>query len=409
MRYPVMVRNSKRPCGVGEGLLPALLSVLLLIFLCACAPAPSREEALSLLSPLHYDGYYIPIAKAAVMAPTPDILALDDEMRDFIETYTGELYNDRQRMNHLHQSITSGAILGIEYAPFAEGDAGDVFHRGSGNCLSYAHLFVAMAREAGLNAQYQWVKVRPQWSRVGERVAVRLHVNVVINLRHGEKYVVDIDPLPPTETTGTRVLSDTDAIALYHNNIAMGALSRNEIDIAWANAVQALQLSHNMSLLWVNLGAIYRVAGQHDEAEASYMYALQLKPRDRSAMNNLVVLYNLDGRKEEALYWSDQVAKYRTNNPWYHAWLGDKAGEAGDWSQALMHYSDALRRSPDDSRLQYAIGLIHYKLGDYHEAEHFITQAIAKASTEGSTRKSEMESYRVQLDAILAEQLASLN
>jgi len=74
-----------------------------------------------------------------------------------------------------------------------------------------------------------------------------------------------------------------------------------------------------------------------------------------------------------------------------------------------MHYSDALRRAPDDSRLQYANGLIHYKLGNYYEAERYITAAIERATTDGSLRKSELVSYQTQLDAILAAQLAGLN
>jgi len=379
------------------------------VLLAACAPSTSHVDALAQISPLQFDGRSIAVDEAITLAPTPDLLGVDAEMREFVETYTGDLYNDRQRMNNLHQSITSDAILNMEYSANAEGRAEDVFHRGTANCLSYANLFIALAREAGLDANYQWVKIRPQWSRVGERVAVRLHVNVVVNLRHGEQYIVDIDPLPPSETTGNRVLSDVDALALHHNNVAMGALSRNDIVQAWAHEVRALQLSPGMSLLWVNMGAIYRTAGQHEDAESSYFQALELNPRDRSAMNNLVVLYNLDGNVEQGKYWSDKVARYRTNNPWYHAWLGDKAGEAGDWSQALMHYSDALRRDQEDSRLQYAVGLIHYKLGDYSEAQRYVSMAIDTAVSKGEMRRSELEGYQMQLDAIVKEQLAGLD
>jgi tetratricopeptide (TPR) repeat protein len=377
--------------------------------LTACAPNTAHIDGMANLSPLVFDGRVIHVNDVATLVPTPDLLGVDDDMRAFVETYTGELHSDRQRMSHLHQSITSNAILDIEYAADAEGVAQEVFHRGTANCLSYASLFVALAREAGLDANFQWVKIRPQWSRVGERVAVRLHVNVILTLRHGEEYIVDIDPLPPSETTGNHVLSDIDALALYHNNIAMGALSRNEIEEAWIQAVRALQLSPEMSLLWVNIGAIYRVAGQHEDAQSSYFTALALNSRNRSAMNNLMVLYELDGDEEQAEYWSEQVARYRTNNPWYHAWLGDKAGEAGDWSQALMHYSDARRYDSEDGRLQYATGLIYYQLGDLTEAQRFVTMAIETASTNGGLRRSELEGYQVQLDAIMEKQIVALD
>lgn len=402
-------QRSARFYGRSSGLFPfstqftcALVVPLVLVCLLgACSTGLSHREALAQITPLHYADGIITVSDVDAIASTPDLLGLDDDMRKFVETYTGHLSRGRMRLVQLHQSIKSNAILNIEYEPDAEGGAREVFHRGSANCLSYANLFVAMAREAGLNANYQWVRVRPQWTRIGERVAVRLHVNVVVKLRSGVEYVVDIEPLTASERTKTRVLSDVDAFALYHNNIAMEALGRSELDLAWAHNVRALQLSPAMSLLWVNLGAIYRLAGQHREAERSYFYALQLNPKDHSAMNNLMVLYQLEGREADSEYWSDQVAQYRLSNPYYHAWLGDKAGETDDWSKALMHYTDALRLGPGETRLEYEMGVIHYRLGDLDEAFRYITMAI-----ESAIRRSDLEEYRLQLETVKREQLA---
>ncbi|MBE9537590.1 MAG: tetratricopeptide repeat protein [Proteobacteria bacterium] len=381
------------------------IGLVLVSLLGACATSDrSHREYLSQIAPLQYAGQTVELSDVDFLAPTPELLELDDEMRSFVETYTGHLNHDRMRMVQLHQAIKSDAILNIQYMPGAEGGAADVFHRGTANCLSYANLFVALAREANLKADYQWVKVRPQWTRVGERIAVRLHVNVVVRLRSTVEYVVDIEPLTAAERTKTNRISDIDAFALHHNNVAMEALARSELDQAWAHSVRALRLNPKMSLLWVNLGAIYRLAGQHEEAERSYFHALQLNSADRSAMNNLVVLYDLEGREEESKYWNDKVAYYRMRNPYYHAWLGDKAGEADDWPQALMHYTDALRLEPEGTQLQYEMGVIHYQLGNLEDAARYMSMAIASA-----TLRADVESYKTQLDVIRKEQLADLN
>jgi hypothetical protein len=182
MVISTMVERLLQLARVGRAFLCTILSFSALSFLTACAANTAHIDAMANLSPLLVGGRIIRVDDVATLAPNPDLLGLDDDMREFVETYTGELYNDRQRMNHLHESITSNAILDIEYEANAEGVAQEVFHRGTANCLSYANLFVALAREAGLDADYQWVKIRPQWSRVGERVAVRLHVIV-----HSEK------------------------------------------------------------------------------------------------------------------------------------------------------------------------------------------------------------------------------
>ena len=36
----------------------------------------------------------------------------------------------------------------------------------------------------------------------------------------------------------------------------------------------------------------------------------------------------MDGREEERDMWASRVNRYRETNPFYHAWLGDQAGEA---------------------------------------------------------------------------------
>lgn len=380
-----------------------LLSCLLL-GLTACNTGLPRlhSDGMAQISPLVFEGETVELADVATIAPTPELLSVDDEMRDFVETYTGDLKNDRQRLHNLHRSIKSPAVLGVRYDSDADGNAAEVFHRGSANCLAYAHMFVALAREAGLKASYQWLEVRPQWSRVGEHIAMRLHVNVIVDIRRGEQYMVDIDPLQSSVVSRSKQLTDLDGAALYHNNIAMNALGENKLRLAWAHEVRALQLSPSMPHLWVNLGAIYRLAGQHRAAETQYFQALALDKSYRPAMNNLLVLYEMEADQEKTEYWTKRVARYRYLNPYYHAWQGDKAGEEGEWKEALQHYTDALKLLPSDSRMLYSIGIIHYQLEDYEAASRYISQAI-----ETATLRRDKNSYQIQLDVVLKEQMAS--
>jgi len=377
--------------------------ILLLPLLMACAGNPSGHLLVADLSPLVLADRVITMADVELADPTPDLLAMDDAMRNFVATYAGTRNNSqRQRLLNLHQAVKSPAILDLQYDPFAEGGANETFHRGTANCLSYANLFVALAREAGLDAKYQWLEVRPQWSRMGERVAVRLHVNVVVKTRQGDTFMVDIDPLSSNDITGARVLNDRQAEALYHSNIAMGALAEEQLDTAWIQTIRALQLSPDTGHLWVNLGAIYRVAGQYDDAERSYFRALQLNHYDHSATNNLVVLYEHQGREEEYAYWSERSRRYRDKNPYYHSWLGDLAAGDDDWPVALEHYQRAVELMPQDSRLLYGLGIIHHQLGDFDEATRQITLAIERASL-----ARDIDEYEVRLESVREDPPAS--
>ena len=315
-------------------------------------------------------------------------------MRDFVERYTRAAPRERERLISLHRAIRGSATLGIEYDPVAGGTAADVFYGGRANCLSYASLMVAMAREAGLDAHYQWLDLRPQWTRTGERVMVRLHVNVDVDLRGGERFMADIDPLSPAQVTGARLMKDSDAQALHHSNVAMRALSLERIDEAWLNAVRALQLSPGMPHLWVNVGAVYRAAGQYPAAEGSYLQALAIDPREQSAMNNLVILYDMDGRPEERAQWLERVASYREANPYYHAWLGDEASNDQRWAEALGHYEKAVLLSGQDSRLLYSLGQAHWQTGDRMAASDYLERAIKAASL-----RAEITAYQAQLNA----------
>ena len=377
------------------------LCLLLPILVSACASTPPSLQKLANIPPLSYQEQALTTADVTQRVQTPDLLALDEDMRQFVATYTDGIGSQRQRLHMLHRAVSGRASLGVEYDPFAEGTAQQAFHRQTANCLSYANLFIALAREAGLDAQYQWVDVRPSWTRMGERVAVRLHVNAVVHLGNRDRFMVDLDPLPARDIAGSQEIDESDAQALYHNNIAMQALSREEIDEAWLHAVRALQLSPQMSHLWVNLGVIYRRSDQHDAAQMAYLQALEIDPFERSAMNNLMVLSELLGREEEHAYWQSRVDGYRDSNPFYHAWLGDQAAEEGDWRTARRHYEDALDLDPGDARLLFSMGVIYRELGQPKAALRYIEKAIDKANL-----FKEQETYRAKYDEINRSMLA---
>lgn len=394
--------KSCRPLLVDAALrLPAVLALCL--GLIACSGLSPSTRSVSQLPPLELEDGQLTMAEVNTMAPTPDLLEVDREMLDFLETYVEEKATDRQRLRNLHRALVGAGALNVDYDPVADGSASEAFHRGSANCLSYANLFIALARKVDLDASYQWQEVRPQWTRLGERVAVQLHVNISVKTRHGGRYVVDLDPLPRTQLAGIHELTDADGTALYHNNLAMKALAEEDLALAWAHGVKALTFSPEMAHLWVNLGAVYRRAGQNRAAESNYLHALSLDSRERSAMNNLVVLYGMEQNEEAHDYWVAQVQRYRDANPFYHAHLGDKAGELGEWREALYHYEDALELLPQDSSLLYATGLIHYELRNMQEAARYVQEAIDNA-----VLYSDQKLYRQRLEAMQSEDLAQL-
>lgn len=364
----------------------ALLGMLILL-LVACANHPASVPRVGSLPPLLLNGETITTEQALAATDTPRLLEMNDDMREVVDRYvTG---SQRQRLRSLHRSLVSPALVGIEYDPAADGTASQVFNAGAANCLSYAHLFVAMARYAGLDARYLSVSLRPEWSRHGDQLALRKHVNVRVRLRNGEEYVVDIDPISRSRMATADVLDDQEAAALYHGNIAMDALLEKDLRTAYVQAIRALALGPGIDYLWVNLGAIYRQTRQDDAAEAMYQHALALNPDSRSAMNNLAVLYQGRNEEDKANYWQERIRERQEYNPFYHIYLGETAEASGDLDTALTHYLEAIELDKSDSEFYYRVARLYAALQEREESRRFIVKAIENARLVG-----ERELYR---------------
>ena len=319
---------------------------------------------------------------------TPDLLGLSPEMREFVDRYISH-GNDRQRMLTLHRSLRTPAMVDVTYDPGADGTAADVFASGAANCLSYAHMFVALGRYAGLDVHYQSLELRPEWARHGNQIALRRHVNVRVDLRRGEQYMVDIDPVSRARVASAGIISDDAAAALYHANHSMDALLQGNRARAFGEALRALELAPDIDYLWVNLGAIYRESGQDQAAEQVLRAALEVNPDSRPAMNNLAVLFHARGDLEEGRYWEDRVRARREANPYYHYHLGEQAEESGALDDALEHYLTAIRLKDSDAEFYYRVARVYYAQHKHEETVIFLEKAIDRSSLVG-----ERDEYR---------------
>ncbi len=373
-----------------------------LLLLSGCAQQQAVSTSLSDIDPLLTNSGALAPQIAVSAAPTPDLLGLSPEMREFADRYIKH-GGQQQRLQLLHSSLRSSGMVGVSYDPQADGTAAEAFDRGAANCLTYAHLFVSLARYVGLDARYLSLSLRPQWFRHGRRVALQQHVNVRVKLRNGAEYVVDIDPVQRARVATARVLTDAEAFALHHANLAMNALLDDQYTAAYAQAVRALQLSGDTDYLWVNLGAIYRGAEQDISAEHSYMTALKLNPRNSSAMNNLGVMYNDQGQLELAARWAERVVDYRDKNPYYHMFKGAEAELAGEPEQALEHFQRAIALKDTDAEFYYRLARLYLTMHRPQESLRYTQLAIKHSRLMG-----EREEYQLFLRTITDSAVADL-
>ncbi len=365
------------PAGTAGTILRWTVLVLAsLPILAACTSTTSTRPDANGIVPLHDHGGGVTAQMAAQRAPTPDLLFMTDAMRDFVDRYVNTLKNPWQRLQVLHQSLRSDALLGIDYDYRADGTAAEVFTRGTANCLSFAHLFVAMARHAGLDASYHLLDLRPQWSRLGAQVVRSQHINVLVRLDHDRHFMIDIEPVDRHHIAESNPIPDVVATALHHNNLAMAHLFEEQLETAYLHAVRALTFGPEIDFLWVNLGAVYARADNHFASADAYRTALQIDPASPSAMNNLMIFHQRRGEAELAQHWAARIRHYRARNPYYHASLGERAAAAGNLQQAVRHFEAAIRRKRNDAELYYQLGRIYGELQRPKQAVKYLQLAV---------------------------------
>ena len=82
----------------------ALFALALAGLLCACAGSPGRLD-LAAIPPLQVDDRVYQSYEVQHLVTTPDLLAMDSEMREFVERYAGPNGSQRQQLMNLHRSV----------------------------------------------------------------------------------------------------------------------------------------------------------------------------------------------------------------------------------------------------------------------------------------------------------------
>ncbi|MEM7019965.1 MAG: tetratricopeptide repeat protein, partial [Pseudomonadota bacterium] len=309
-------------------------------------------------------------------APTSDIergeiLALNVRMINFLHKHIDLSAEPEQRVQQLLAAIFAKDKIGLQYRSEPTKTAIGTFESSYGNCLSFANLFVAMARHLGIEANYQELIEEPTWRRKGEVLWISHHINVVGKLPKGQRYTIDFEAYLPyrrNQIAKARMIPDHRAFAYYYSNLGAEALARNESAQAFTWFKKAVAVDSSMALLWSNLGTIYSRNFQFEAAETAFKHALNLEPDSYSTMKNLAKLHLRQGLEVRAEYYVEQAEQLRDHNPYYHFWLGKSAYQLGDYRKAIRHFEAASARKRRTHEFHFALAGAYWRLGQAEQA-----------------------------------------
>ncbi len=308
--------------------------------------------------------------------PEDNVLAVNDDMRAYLERYVPRNYVENTRVRVLARMLFGKGTLGMEYDASQTLTAQEAFKRSEGNCLAFSYLFTAFARERGLKVSFQEVEIPPEWNDAGDELYYySRHVNVIIQMKEIQNLVIDIDRVNFKPHYRAWRISDKYAVALYYSNKGTDYLFKGDYDNAFRYLAKALELSPKDPAIWSNLGVLYRMKEMYNYSEKSYFIALKYDSQHQSVLSNLSVLYEHMGEIEKSEYYFKLAKSHQLKNPYYRYHQALDSYALGNYDQTLRHLKEALKRQNKEHKFHNLLGETYAKLGDEARSNKALTKA----------------------------------
>lgn len=340
-----------------------------------------------------------PLTGSEDLPPLADapVLALDGPMREFLGRVVPANGDGYVKLQQLLSAIIEDDTFDLEYDQVTR-TAAETFRDRSGNCLSFTNMFVAMAREVGLNASFQEVDIPPDWTQQGDSLVLSRHINVYVELGAARDRVVDFNIEDFRTSYDQQRVEDSRALAHFYNNVGVRHMQDGEKIPALRHYRKAIDEDASFAAAWSNLGALYMRNGHGAWAEAAWQQALSIDPGELVAMSNMARLLDREGRGEEAAQYRQQITRHRMRNPYYRYHLARQAFLAGDYDGAIGHLKYALRKKEAEDTFYLLLGLSYLQKGDQQAARRWLTKAEEVAGDEALKRN-----YQNKLQLLLGE------
>jgi Flp pilus assembly protein TadD len=299
-----------------------------------------------------------------------DILALNENMRRMADIFVMPARTSQHKVKAIGDLMYAADKFALRYDGSQTKTAAETVTSGSGNCISLANTFIALARYAGLKAEYLSVRMPPNWEETDDFYFLMRHMSAYIRVHGDIEYTVDFQMVSPRQYKDKykKRLKDQLAFAEFYNNLAAESLVNGDKKTALVYFNKSIAADPKYAPAYTNLGILYSSLQQTTEAEKAYRSALEIKRLNPTALNNLATLYMQQGRTEEAREYFGIIEHYRLRNPYYLKRLAKQSIKDGDWKQATKFLKKATRIKPEEDEFHFQLAIAYYLAGDRENA-----------------------------------------
>jgi tetratricopeptide (TPR) repeat protein len=314
------------------------------------------------------------------------IFALDEEMKKMVAIELRTEKDIKKRTLKLFMNLFENKGKSISYDRNANVTAREAFHNKAANCLSLTIMAYALATQAGLKVSFQQIDIPEYWVRNGQYNLLTGHINLLVNpgrlfrktiINEGNGLQIDFDPQASQSNFEKIIIDKNTVIAMFYNNKGAEALVDDDYISAYGYFKAAVLIAPSFSSAWSNLGVLYKLTNQRQEAKIAYRYAIDLDDGNLTAMQNLAIILFQQGNSEEAQVIKDKLHLKRSKNPYYYALLADEAFTKGQIEQAIRFYHKAIKLERRVHEFYYRLSTVYSHKGEIILAKKALTKAIA--------------------------------
>lgn len=274
----------------------------------------------------------------------------------------------------------------------------------SGNCLSLAILTTALAKLVGVDTGYQLVDSTPVFESHNNVIYKGLHVRTKLYdavWQPQEGFVtlsrpgLLVDYFPSDGDRFISNISEAEYTAMYYNNLAGDAISKEDYSAAFWLLRKSLELAPENASMINSMAIVYRHAGDLAKSEEIYQYGIKYLPDKVSLLRNYRILLRQQGRHGEVEEINKTLAKLEDTNPfdWLHA--GQGAYDNGDFTDAVFFYKKAVKIAPYLHESYAGLAKAYYRLGNRSG-----TKRELKNAQKYSNQRSTQSLYEAKLMAL---------
>ena len=329
-----------------------------------------------------------------VVEPAATVTALPEELRQrFHEEVLSSPATGRQRLEQVLHFMLDADALAITYDQGATYSVAQTYAQHRANCLSFTMLFLALAREAEIDARPQEIEDTLSWHQEQNTIFRNNHINAGVRI---DGHAFTIDTSGDTLIAGDRpvAMSEQRLLAHYYNNLAMDQLAQGNVMAGQTLMDAALAQDATYAPIWSNAGVLLLRQGDVAAAERAYRQALKLDPDEDGALFNMISLSRRLGDARREAEFRRRLDRVQQKDPLHHFMQAMDYERNGDYTQAIRHYRQAIRLHADEHRFYSALARAYLKAGNARGAGRALKRA--QALTDGATRAA----YRAQLQEL---------